>query len=124
MTAQTLVLRPAGDALEAVELSPDAGGGGTHLQALYAALAVRLVGVIRLSDDIDAWLDDEGRINDAEPNSLATAVFRAFGWHLNHDDDIRGAALFAGHDGEGGLCSLSTRQEAIVRDAFAQALRM
>lgn len=124
MTAQTLVLRPASDTLEAVELSSDGGGGGTHLQALYEALGVRLVDVIRLSDDIDAWLDDEGRVNGSEPNHLATAMFRAFGWHLNHGDDIRGAVLFAGHDSEGGMCSLSTRQDAVVRDAFAQALRM
>ena len=124
MTAQTLILRPASDALEVVELSTDAGGDGTHLQALYAALDVRLVDVIRLSDDIDAWLDDEGRVNGSEPNSLATAMFRAFGWHLNHGDNVRGAVLFAGHDGEGGMCSLSARQDAILRDAFAQALRM
>lgn len=123
MTVHALVLRPASDALEAVELSSDAGGGGTHLQALYAALDVRLVDVIRLSDNIDAWLDDEFRVNGADLNHLATAMFRAFGWHLNHGDDIRGAVLFAGHD-EGGMCSLSARQDAIVRDAFTQALRM
>lgn len=124
MTVHALVLRPASDSLEAVELSADAGGGGTHLHALYAALDVRLVDVIRLSDDIDAWLDDEGRVNGAEPNHLATAMFRAFGWHLDHGDAVRGAVLFAGHDGEGGMSSLSPRQDAIVRDAFAQAERM
>jgi hypothetical protein len=124
MNAQTLVLRPSSDALEAVELPSDVGRGGTHLLALYEALDVQFVDVIRLSDDIDGWVDDEFRVNGAEPNRLATAMFRAFGWHLNHGDDIRGAVLFAGHDGEGGMCSLSARQDAIVRDAFAQALRM
>lgn len=124
MTVHALVLRPASDALKAVELSSDTGGGGTHLQALYGALDVQLVDVIRLSDNIDGWVDDEFRVNGAELNHLATAMFRAFGWHLNHGDDIRGAVLFAGHDSEGGMCSLSARQDFILRDAFAQALRM
>lgn len=124
MTVHALVLRPASDALEAVELPSDAGGGGTHLQALYGALGVRLVDVIRLSGDVDAWLDDEGRVNGAEENPLATALFRAYGWHLASDDHIRGAVLFAGHDGEGGMASLSVIQRAVLRNAFEQAVRM
>lgn len=125
MTVHALVLRPASDALEAVELPSDpAGGDGTHLQALYGALGVRLVDVIRLSGDVDAWVDDEGRFNGSEENPLATSLFRAYGWHLNHDDHIRGAVLFAGHDGEGGMTSLTGVQRAVLRNAFEQALRM
>lgn len=124
MTVHALVLRPDSDQLDVVELAPDPGDSGTHLRALCAALEVQLVDVIRLTDRIDAWLDDEGRYNDAEPNLLATALFRAFGWHLAHDDAVRGAVLFAGHDGEGGMVSLSDRQREVIEDAFAQAKRM
>lgn len=123
MTVSALVLRPESEALEAVELKPDKGND-THLCSLYVALSCQCVDVIRLTDDIDAWLDDESRLNGAEPNLLATALFRAFGWHLAHDDAVRGAVVFAAHDGVGGMASLSVRQRSIVEDAFAQALRM
>lgn len=124
MTVHALILRPDSDALEAVELAPDDQGSGTHLQALYAALDVRLVDVIRLTDSIDAWVNDEGRFDGSEENTLATSLFRAFGWHLASDDSIRGSVLFAGHDGEGGMTSLSVRQDAVIRDALVQAKRM
>lgn len=83
-----------------------------------------MVDVIRLSGDVDAWVDDDGRDNGAEENPLATALFRAYGWHLNHGDDIRGVVLFAGHDGQGGMTSLTGVQRAVLRNAFEQALRM
>lgn len=66
MSVHALRLRPGSDSLEAVTLTREAGG--THLASLYAALGVRLVDVIRLTDDIDCWADDEGRMNAAEPN--------------------------------------------------------
>lgn len=123
MTVSALVLRPDMDALEAVELKRDRGND-THLHSLYAALGCQWVDVIRLTDDIDAWLDDEGRVNGAEPNTTATNLFRAFGWHLSDGDAVRGSVAFAAHDGVGGMASLSTRQCEIVEDALAQAKRM
>lgn len=122
VTVDALCLRPGSDSLEAVTLTREAGG--THLASLYAALGVRLVDVIRLTDDIDCWADDEGRMNAAEPNLLGTSLLRAFGWHLAHDDAVRGALLFAAHDGTGGMASLSDRQRDIIMDAFVQAQRM
>lgn len=123
MTVKAVLLRPGAATLEPMTLTRDRSSG-THLIALYGALGVRLVDVIRLTDSIDCWLDDEGRVNGSDRNPLATAMCRAFGWHLNHGDDIRGAVLFAAHDGSGGMASLSDRQRAIVADAFAQAQRM
>lgn len=60
MTVEALILRPETESIEPVTLTPDRQSG-THLAALYAALNVRLVDVIRLTDDIDAWCDNEGR---------------------------------------------------------------
>lgn len=123
MTVEALILRPEAETLEPVTLTPDRQNG-THLTALYAALDVGLVDVIRFTDEIDCWLDDEGRDNDSERNVLGTAMCRAFGWHLNHGDDIRGPVLFAATDDQGGMTSLSDRQRVIVMGAFAQAKRM
>lgn len=122
MTVEALVLHPASDVLEPAALASDPTG--THLASLYALLNVQLVDVVRLSDDIDLWCDDEGRVNGAEVNAIATSMCRAFGWHLNHGDDVRGAVLFAGHDGTGGMASLSDRQRVILDDALTQAIRM
>lgn len=122
MTVRALVLRPDADAFEAAGITPDTSG--RHLRSLYAALDVSLVDVIRLTDDIDAWVDDEGRVNGAAENLLGTGLLRAFGWHLAHDDAVRGAILFAGHDGQGGMASLTERQCEVLTDALAQALRM
>ncbi|GAA2570764.1 DUF3846 domain-containing protein [Microbacterium binotii] len=122
MTVHALVLRPDADAFEAVAVTPDARG--SHLHALYAALDVSLVDVIRLTDDIDVWVDDEGRVNSAAENPLGTNLLRAFGWHLADDDAVRGAMLFAGHDGQGGMTSLTDRQREVLADALAQARRM
>jgi len=57
VTVDALILRPDSSALEAVELASDATGAGTHLQALYGALGVQLVDVIRLSGDVEARVD-------------------------------------------------------------------
>lgn len=122
MTVHALVLHPDADAFEASVITPD--GSGSHLRSLYAALGVSLVDVIRLTDDIDAWVDDEGRVNGNEPNVMATSMLRAFGWHLAHDDAVHGSMLFAGHDGQGGILSLTDRQRDILADALAQAKRM
>lgn len=53
-----------------------------------------------------------------------TLTREAGGTHLAHDDDVRGAVLFAAHDGTGGMASLSDRQRDIIMDAFVQAQRM
>ena len=76
MTVEALILRLDSDALESVTLMPDVSSG-THLTSLYAALGVGLVDVIRLTDDIDAWVDDEGRVNGTAENSLGTSLLRA-----------------------------------------------
>lgn len=122
MTVHALVLHPDADAFEASVITPD--GSGSHLRSLYAALDVSLVDVIRLTDDIDCWLDDEGRVNAAAENPLGTSLLRAFGWHLAHDDAVRGSMLFAGHDGRGGMTSLTDRQREVLDDALTQAKRM
>ena len=114
MTVHAIILRPRADALEAVELASDPGHGDTHLMAMRRALDV----------DIDGWVDDEGRFNGAGENLLATSMLRAFGWHLASDDFIRGSILFAGHDGVGGMASLSDGQRAVLQNAFEQAVRM
>lgn len=122
MTVHALVLRPDSDAFEATVITADSSG--SHLRSLYAALDVSLVDVIALTDGIDAWVDDEGRGNGADENPLGTSLLRAFGWHLAHEDAVRGSMLFAGHDGEGGMTSLTDRQREILTDALVQAKRM
>lgn len=82
MTVHALVLRPDADAFEAAALQPD--DSGSHLHSLYTALDVRLVDVIRLADDVDCWVDDEGRMNSADENPLGTSLLRAFGWRATH----------------------------------------
>lgn len=122
MPVHALRIRSDADSLEPVTLAREVGG--TFLQSLYDALNVRLVDVVRLTDDIDMWCDDEGRVNESGRNPVATAMCRAFGWHLDHGDDVRGAVLFVGHDGTGGMASLSDRQRVILDDALTQAIRM
>ncbi|MBD3756926.1 MAG: DUF3846 domain-containing protein [Microbacterium sp.] len=122
MTVHTLVLHPDADAFEVAVLEPD--DSGLYLHALYVSLDVRVVDVIRLTDDIDCWHDDEGRVDGAAENPLGTSLLRAFGWHLAHDDAVRGSMLFAGHDRRGGMASLTDRQREVITDALVQAVRM
>ena len=123
MTVEALRLRPDSDSFDSVTLEHDSVTD-THLQALYATLDVQLVDVVRLPDKTDMWVSDEWRMDGSEPNRIATNMLRAFGIHLGDADDVCGAVLFAGTDGQGAMASLTDRQRVVLANALVQALRM
>jgi hypothetical protein len=124
MTVSALLLpADAAEGLQAIELEPD-GDARTHLNALYAALRVSLVDVVRLPDGIDLWLDDEGRLNGSGSNPVLTSMLVTWGYNVPRGDSLRGSGIFASTDGEGGMISLTERQREIVASAHRQALVM
>lgn len=124
MTVHALIIRPGSAELEAIELPADAGGS-MHLAALRSALDARMVDVIRLEGDrgIDCWLDDEYLYTQTEPNITATNVLRTFGVDFG-SGSVNGSVVFTGHDGRGGMVSLTGDQVRVLRDALRQAAYM
>ncbi|KQM36819.1 hypothetical protein [Microbacterium sp. Leaf203] len=123
MTIEALRIRPHSDSFDAVTLEHKPVTD-THLQALYAALDVQLADVIRLPEKTDMRVNDQRRIGGSGPNRIATNMLRACGIHLADEDDVCGAVLFAGTDGNGAMASLTDRQRAVLEDALAQAVSM
>lgn len=124
MTVHALIIRPGSAELENIELAADPGGS-THLAALRAALDARMVDVIRLEGDrgIDAWVDDEFLCTQTETSPTATNVLRAFGVDFG-SGYVSGSVVFTGHDGRGGMVSLTKDQVRVLRDAQRQAAYM
>ncbi|MGH3673142.1 MAG: DUF3846 domain-containing protein [Pseudonocardiaceae bacterium] len=73
------------------------------LDGLYAAIGCNAVDVVRLTDQLDMWIDDEGLCN-AEVNPLATTLAH----HFQSDIPARyrqpyfGTAVFLGIDHDTG----------------------
>lgn len=124
MTVSALILRPDSTALENIELAADPGGS-THLAALRSALDARLVDLVRLEGErgVDAWVDDEFLYSGAEANVVATNVLRAYGADFG-DGFVNGPVVFTGHDGQGGMVSLTADQVRVLHDALRQAVYM
>ncbi|RYD13995.1 MAG: DUF3846 domain-containing protein [Lysobacteraceae bacterium] len=77
----------------------DLGVGESTGAAIRAAIGCRWFDVVRLSPDLDMWIDDEGAtLADAQVNVVATAIARAYGaiWQ-----PFCGVAVFAAHDRHG-----------------------
>lgn len=91
--------------LLAVVIEPDATSrrvmlGENPLHDFYRELRCRTVDVVRLSPDLDMWVDDEGAIMmDPEVNHASTAIAHLHG----HDGQpYFGPALFTGGADEAG----------------------
>lgn len=122
MTTHGYLVRTDGNEMETVVVEPDPERG-THLTSLYELLSVRLVDVIRLPEDIDLWVDDEGLINGSEPNPLLTNMLIAFGYDMD-THQIRGNGAFFAVDSEGSMTSLSDRQREVLQSVYRQAINM
>lgn len=124
MTVHALIIRPGSAELENIELAADPGGS-THLAALRSALDARMVDVIRLEGDrgIDAWVDDEYLYTQSDANETATNVLRTFGVDFG-SGFVNGSVVLAGHNGSGGMVSLTEDQVRVLLDSQRQALYM
>lgn len=92
--------------------------GEFELPEMYAALGVRHIELITLSEGINAYLDEEGRINDSVINAVGTLVITALGF----EETFYGNVLFTGGvDEEGYDKPLDPEQRAIVLDIAEQA---
>lgn len=92
---------------------------GKLLDGLYSAIGCNLVDVVRVTDRIDFWLDDEG-LYTQEPNPYA----RALGQYLSQSAwiPIHGpVVLLGGTDDEGETRSLPVAIGARVRMLIAGA---
>lgn len=87
----------------------DLGARESTGSAIRSAIGCRWFDVVRLTPDLDMWVDDEGAIQaDAQVNLMATAIARAHGaiWQ-----PFCGAVVFAAHDGNGATVGLSDAQK-------------
>lgn len=96
---------------------------GSTLSSLYHHLNCRTVDVIRLTDSIDLWVDDEAMlVSEPEVNHVLTNITIAFGHYFQ---PIHGAGVFlSGNDKTGATESLSPEQVSVIRNAHKQALLM
>jgi hypothetical protein len=91
-------------------------------ETLYEAVN-GLVELVSINDDIDMWLNEEGKLIGLEPNVLATLLFnKAF----NEKDVIMGnIVITGGADDEGNTVGLSDSSIidifAMLQDAIDQA---
>ncbi|NKS56268.1 DUF3846 domain-containing protein [Rhodococcus hoagii] len=101
--------------LTAIDLEQTAGAG--CLQALYREIECQGVDVVRLADNIDMWLDDEG-LYTADVNPIATAIAKAHGFVWQKY--VGNVVFTGGADDEGDTLPLSPaareRIEALVAD--------
>lgn len=121
MTLVTGLLLKEGDTqLWDVELRRE---NGYLLNSMYNLLGCRSVDVIRLTDNIDLWVDDEGMlVSDPQVNTVLMNITYAFGHGYQ---PLYGAGLFLSVDSKSGeTVSLTAEQVAVVRNAHKQALVM
>lgn len=89
------------------------------LQGTREQIGCRLVDVVRLDGQIDAWIDDEGMYT-AERNDLATVAAVALG-RSRSASPLFGTVLFLTYDEAGDTRSLSPDQYTTVMTAFGRA---
>lgn len=110
MSINALRLTPDGD-LCRVEL--EAGSDGDHLQSMYREIGCSLVECVGLRDDLDLWVDEEGKLKDGwEPNLPAIGLLH----HHGRRDLVAGTALLTGGaDEEGNTLGISDETAAEVQ---------
>lgn len=115
-TAGTLALWITADgAITSVTLPPSEGERGDALREMVGGW----LDLVRLSDRLDMWVNDEGLFQFPEPNVTASRVAGVFGfdWQPYH-----GPAVLTGTDGEGNTVGLDRTGAALLSElAFAAA---
>lgn len=102
--AMSIVLRPNGD-IEEINLPEE----GSRFM-MYKAIGCERVDVVRLTDRLDMWVDDEFLYNQKEINEPATALARSFG--LTHQPYM-GPVVICSWDEHGNSIDL-TRDQALA----------
>lgn len=110
----SLVIQPTGE-IYTINLKPDADD---HLIQMREHLDCQIVDVVRLTADLDMWIDDEGMYNH-EVNPGATLLARAFG--LTHQPYF-GPALLCSHDGNGDSVDIEDRRAQAIMRVLLEAL--
>src|SRR5215475_4686667 len=95
-----LVLDPNGGIRE-IDLSE-----GDSLPAMYAAIGCHTVDVVRLTTQLDMWIDDDG-LYTQPPNRVAAALARSYG---RTSQAYHGPAVVAGVNGQGDTINLTEDQ--------------
>lgn len=90
------------------------------LHELYRLIGCSLVDVVRLTDVIDMWLDDEGLYNSQTVNRLATLLARTYGF--THQPYF-GTAVIARCDRNGNTAGLTDGQLAQLETRLALILK-
>ncbi|SKO33970.1 Domain of uncharacterised function (DUF3846) [Mycobacteroides abscessus subsp. abscessus] len=106
--AGSIVIRTDGT-IETIDI--EAVSSDERLQLMYAALGCHTMDLVRLTDGIDMWVDDNG-LYTAEVNPIATALAQRYGltWQSYH-----GAVLLAAADDEGDTINLTTERANAMR---------
>ncbi len=89
------------------------------LQGTREQIGCRLVDVVRLDGQIDAWIDDEGMYA-GDRNDLATVAAVALG-RSRAASPLYGTVLFLTYDEAGDTRSLSPDQYTAIMTAFGRA---
>lgn len=95
---------------------------GSTLEAMKTALDVRTVDVVRLNDDLDCWVDDEGLlVTEPKPNLVLSLMLSLLG---SHNQFICGAGLFlAVNQNTGETLSLLPDSQKAVEEAHRMAVQ-
>jgi hypothetical protein len=89
-----------------------------ELAEMYSALSVTSIELITLSEGINAYIDEEGRLNGSLINPVGTLVVTALGF----EENFHGNILFTGGiDEEGYDKPLDPEQYALIKDIAEQA---
>lgn len=71
------------------------------LHGMYQQIGCRVVDVVRVADDVDMWIDDEGLLVNEPQMNMAASVLAAAISGAEIRDRFAGTCLFLGHDDEG-----------------------
>lgn len=90
------------------QVTPVRWDSADMLASLYRLIGCNSVDLVRLDDDLDMWVDDEGSFGTPYPNWAITAVAAAYG--RVHQRYFGTAVFTGGVDEEGNSLSLSPAQ--------------
>lgn len=108
--ASAILIRTDGT-VDNVELSSEGGA----LNTMYESIGCRSVDVVRLTGQIDMWVDDEGMYTQSL-NPLATLLARRYG---RVHQGYFGPALIAGFTADGETVNLTDDQANAIRAQLA-----
>lgn len=105
-TIRTLVVKPEGNVTDQ-ELT-----GERFSDAISTAIECDYFDIVRLTHDIDLFVDDSGLINGSPLNLVATVIAHCFGANIA----IFGTAVAAGTNDEGDTLPLRADQINLIRE--------